>query len=29
MLKSLDKMNEGRKIKIFSAADEFINKNTA
>ena len=29
MIKSLDKINEDRKIKIFSAADEFINKNTA
>ena len=28
MPKSLDKMNEGRKIKIFSAAEEFIKKNT-
>ena len=29
MLKSLDKMNEDRKIKIYNAADEFIEKNTA
>jgi len=29
MLKSLDKMNEDRKIKIFNAADEFIDRNTA
>jgi len=29
MIKSLDKINEDRKIKIFSAANEFINKNTA
>ena len=29
MLKSLDKMNEDRKIKIYKAADEFIEKNTA
>ena len=28
MLKSLDKMNEDRKIKIYNAADEFIEKNT-
>jgi hypothetical protein len=28
MPKSLDKMNEERKIKIFSAAEEFIAKNT-
>ena len=28
MPKSLDKMNEDRKIKIFSAAEEFITKNT-
>ena len=29
MLKSLDRMNNERKIKIYSAADEFIEKNTA
>ena len=29
MLRSLDKMNEDRKIKIYKAADEFIEKNTA
>jgi hypothetical protein len=28
MPKSLDKMNEDRKIKIFAAAEEFIAKNT-
>ena len=26
---SLDKMNEDRKIKIFAAAEEFIEKNTS
>ena len=29
MPQSLDRMNEDRKIKIFSAAEEFINKNTS
>ena len=29
MPKSLDKMNEDRKIKIFKAAEEFIEKNTS
>ena len=28
MIKSFDKMNEDRKIKIYNAADEFIEKNT-
>jgi hypothetical protein len=29
MLKSLDRMNEDRKIKIYNAADAFIDRNTA
>jgi deoxyribodipyrimidine photolyase-related protein len=29
MLKSLDRMNQDRKIKIYSAADQFIEKNTS
>jgi len=29
MLKSLDRMDQDRKIKIYSAADKFIEKNTS